>query len=837
MGVAQNFKMQPYLEDAEPDHIHISWMTDSGAETTVNWGTTESLGATVSGTSYTNLFGDEMHEVELTGLAANTTYFYQVTTGALNSEVIQFKTPPLASAEQSFNFVAMSDMQRDGGNPTIFDQIVKDGVIPVSNETYGGHISDDLGFVIIPGDLVDNGLNYGSWMTEFFSPGEDLFQSVPVYPVLGNHEVNTPYYFDFFHLPENGSVGFEEQWYYKDYSNVRIIGLDSNSPFDTQAQLNWLQVVLNQSCSDTDIDFVFVQLHHPHHSELWLPGESGFSTSVVQQLETFSTSCGKPSIHFFGHTHGYSRGQSQEHDHVMVNVATAGGNIDYWGEFAQNDYPEFTVSQPEWGFVILEVEAGASPKFKLKRYSIGNEFAPLQNELKDELEVKLNNVNPDMPSAVSPLNETVSPDCLLLIGDDFSDSDGDFHFASQWQISTSATFNSTVYDEFKNHENWYFNVDTQAGDVMIDEKITGMPENASLFWRVRYRDSSLGWSSWSAAAAFSTGSSNESANLLFNQGAENAVNNWTVSQGVVESLTAGECDGTAPYTGSRYFCVGGACVESAFGEAWQIVDVTSYATDIDQGTQFAKFGAFMSDYNGADIPAVQIECLDLGNAILATSVNLEGNQPGWILHEDLISIPVGTRKIRCYMRGTRNGGADNDSYIDEVFVKISDGGCDDSVFDEDNDGIVDSIDNCLGLVNPDQADFNDNGVGDACEDSDGDGILDIDEINVYGTDPAEGDTDADGINDFDEIFTENTDPLLQDSDDDGLTDGLEVNQSGTDPNNPDTDGDGCTDDLEFSMMCPDNQCDDCPADLNDDLVINVSDLLIFLGLFGQSCIE
>ena len=355
---AQNFKMQPYLEDAEPDHIHISWMTDSGTETTVDWGVTESLGSSTTGTAFTNIFGDVMHEVEIIGLTPQTSYFYQVTTGALSSDVIQFKTPPLASAEQSFNFVAMSDMQRDGGNPTIFDQIVKDGVIPVSNATYGGHISDDLGFAIIPGDLVDNGLNYGSWMSEFFGPAEDLFQSVPVYPVLGNHEVNTPYYFDFFHLPDNGSVGFEEHWWYKDYSNVRIIGLDSNSPFDTQAQLDWLQAVLNQSCSDTDIDFVFVQLHHPHHSELWLPGESGFSTSVVEQLETFSTSCGKPSIHFFGHTHGYSRGQSQEHDHVMVNVATAGGNIDYWGEFAQNDYPEFTVSQPEWGFVMLEVEAG-----------------------------------------------------------------------------------------------------------------------------------------------------------------------------------------------------------------------------------------------------------------------------------------------------------------------------------------------------------------------------------------------------------------------------------------------------------------------------------------------
>ena len=81
----------------------------------------------------TTFFGDEIHEVEITGLLLATTYYYQAVTGSLTSEIIQFKTSPLASAELAFNFVAMSDMQKEGGNPTIFSVIVNDGVIPTAN--------------------------------------------------------------------------------------------------------------------------------------------------------------------------------------------------------------------------------------------------------------------------------------------------------------------------------------------------------------------------------------------------------------------------------------------------------------------------------------------------------------------------------------------------------------------------------------------------------------------------------------------------------------------------------------------------------------------------------
>jgi len=60
-------------------------------------------------------------------------------------------------------------------------------------------------------------------------------------------------------------------------------------------------------------------------------------------------------------------------------------------------------------------------------------------------------------------------------------------------------------------------------------------------------------------------------------------------------------------------------------------------------------------------------------------------------------------------------------------------------------------------------------------DSDGDGLSDLDEINLYGTDPYNADTDGDSLSDGDEITLYQTNPLSSDSDNDQMPDNYEIN--------------------------------------------------------------
>jgi hypothetical protein len=115
-------------------------------------------------------------------------------------------------------------------------------------------------------------------------------------------------------------------------------------------------------------------------------------------------------------------------------------------------------------------------------------------------------------------------------------------------------------------------------------------------------------------------------------------------------------------------------------------------------------------------------------------------------------------------------------------------------------------------------------------DSDADGIADVDESNIYGTDPYYWDTDGDGLGDGEEAFATGTSPVVwddtsgaatnsggtetaatdlstetaatgnaaADSDGDRLADADEA-AVGTDPGNPDTDGDGYYDGDEAAL--------------------------------------
>jgi len=90
-------------------------------------------------------------------------------------------------------------------------------------------------------------------------------------------------------------------------------------------------------------------------------------------------------------------------------------------------------------------------------------------------------------------------------------------------------------------------------------------------------------------------------------------------------------------------------------------------------------------------------------------------------------------------------------------------------------------------------------------DTDNDGLLDVDEINLYGSDPKKADSDGDGLSDGREIELQRrgltVDVNTADTDGDGLSDAEEIDlrEKGimVDPARADTDGDGLNDRQEI----------------------------------------
>ncbi len=62
------------------------------------------------------------------------------------------------------------------------------------------------------------------------------------------------------------------------------------------------------------------------------------------------------------------------------------------------------------------------------------------------------------------------PDCIKFLGSDFSDENGGFHGATHWQIASDNNFQNLVYNDWFQHENWYFDEDLEAGNSLNEKK-------------------------------------------------------------------------------------------------------------------------------------------------------------------------------------------------------------------------------------------------------------------------------------------------------------------------------------------------------------------------------
>ena len=305
----------PYLQNVTQTSIVVMWETDVAALGRVDYGPTAAYGS-----SAFDLRSVTIHEAKVTGLTAGATYHYRVASGAASSADSTFQAAPLPGTP--VRICHYSDSCYDRMAPP-----------EAPREVVVSMIDSDPDIVLHTGDIVSDARVYEDWWPQFFSKAGDLMMYTPMFAVLGNHEYHSPWYFAFFSLPTESS-GLED-WYSHDYTNVHIIGLDSNQDYSPgSAQYNWLVQDLSEH---VDAVWTIVHFHHPVYSAC---GDLSDNNLLIRYLVPLFEAYDVDLV-FNGHHHYYEHSLD---DGVHYIISGGGGQVVGPTNCHENPYQVYTES-------------------------------------------------------------------------------------------------------------------------------------------------------------------------------------------------------------------------------------------------------------------------------------------------------------------------------------------------------------------------------------------------------------------------------------------------------------------------------------------------------------
>ncbi len=667
----------PYVQHVTADGAWIMWKGEQA--TSLAWGTDTSL----DHRSWPSGRDTGLQAVRLRDLQPDTTYLYALEGRDDRSATHAFHTAPEGHHGDT-RFLVISDSQEDFGNRDIFDDFIGRVTERLWDDA-AGELSEHLDFVLLTGDLVDDGTVDSEWTNDFLRPSQELMAAVPLYAVLGNHELDSSLYFDYLQLPRATSEGEEEpeRWYRMDRNNIRLLALDSNEPWTDQAQLDWLDRQLEETCSHPSFDFVVAAYHHPPLSEIWPDGQAEFSQTVVERLDAFAAECNKPVVSFFGHAHGYSRGQSRDATHLLFDAASISGPLHQWGQLSQLDHPEIAVTFPEYGYLLVHAWDGEQPGMTIERALLSADDPSLDHAQRDLVTVRRFGDAPGTPSAVVPLDSEVRPYCAQLAASPWDQVHSEPVVGSHWQVAEGCDrFDEPVWEQWHQDVNHFNGLDRRADAPMESAVVPALEPERELCWRVRYRGSDLDWSGWSEPAGFATSSDDLGDNLLVNSGIEQGVDGWEVLEGPLQVIESGECDAIEPRSGANHLGLCGACLEGyQAGRITQQADLEAWADDIDTGGVVLRWGGWSVSSSGLDYVTMAVMIYDADGVVIGDTESWTQRSSEWSRTLRHTVLPAGARAVS-FDVATVNVQYDSDcsTYVHALELRIEiDGRLDDCV--------------------------------------------------------------------------------------------------------------------------------------------------------------
>jgi len=288
----------PYLQKGSEDSITVRWRTFPASDSRVWYGA--SPGSLTSTSSDASLVED--HELELTGLAADSTYYYAIGTSAgpiagADADHFFVTHPPLGDPRPARYWVL-----GDSGTASSDAAAVRDAY-----EAFTGPVHTDLWLM-----LGDNAYLLGldeEYQFALFDFYPAMLRKSALWPARGNRDTSGPVFYGIFSLPtaaESGGVpSGTEAWFSFDHGRVHFICLDSTASDRSIGGPMWTW--LQSDLLATDQEWIIAFWHHPPYSKGG--HDSDVAPAQIQMRENFGPllESGGVDLVLSGHCHSYER--------------------------------------------------------------------------------------------------------------------------------------------------------------------------------------------------------------------------------------------------------------------------------------------------------------------------------------------------------------------------------------------------------------------------------------------------------------------------------------------------------------------------------------------------
>jgi hypothetical protein len=237
LPAAAQLRYGPYIQNTAHDRATIVWYTANVTTGILRYGL-----APGNWQNQITVAADSAHFVEVSGLAADQRYYYEVADPAAvyaTGAEYYFDTHPEIGCTKPFTFAAFGDMG-------MLEQVQFDVAARLKIE------DDARDFSVLLGDIVYSSGERIDYKPKYFDVYQDVLRHEAWWAGLGNHDIRDnggAAYFEFFVTPANNPYQ-REHFYSFDYGSAHFVAIDNELHLEEPGlseQLNWIRADLQDA--------------------------------------------------------------------------------------------------------------------------------------------------------------------------------------------------------------------------------------------------------------------------------------------------------------------------------------------------------------------------------------------------------------------------------------------------------------------------------------------------------------------------------------------------------------------------------------------------------------